>query len=214
MKQPQITSARCAAHDVQLSVHDVLKKKSLSSFLAKVRKLVKTLKVQPYVNSFRLDKSKPLPFLDGETRWGSAHLMVQRILDLKDFILAILPADILKTFNNSFWKAVDNFVTSTKPVFILSKRVQEESLTCGSFYLYWQECCLELTEIGTTLAKQLENCLQKRNYMWFDNPAFMAALLVDPRLSGFHPSILSVEQKEQAIVRITKIKFYHNLILF
>lgn len=48
--QPNLIGIRCAAHDIQLSVYDVFKRRTVSNFLAKVRKLVKKLRSQPYVN--------------------------------------------------------------------------------------------------------------------------------------------------------------------
>ncbi|XP_055527128.1 uncharacterized protein LOC129719753 [Wyeomyia smithii] len=180
-------------------VYDVLKTKSLSRFLTNARKLVKIMRCQPYVNSFKLDQSRNLPFLDGDTRWGSAYLMINRLQDEKDFIISLLPPQLLKSFNTKFWQRVDQFVLAAKPVYILTKRIQEETLLCGSFYLYWQECCLELQEIGDTISKRLLKALNHRRHMWMDNAVFLAALYVDPRLTDFEPAVLTSEQKETAI---------------
>lgn len=198
--QPHLTGVKCAAHDIQLSVQDVLKKKSVANFLVKVRKLVKKLRSQPYVNSFRMDSTKKLPLFDGETRWGSAHLMVKRIKDQQEFIRSMLSEELQREFNEKFWIMVDRFVHVTTPLYLLTKRIQEESLICGSMFLYWKECCLELEEIDDPLAGQLHDALVNRQHMWFDNPAFLAALFVDPRLNDFQPPVLTAEQKEVAIV--------------
>lgn len=202
MREAHLVGVKCAAHDIQLSVYDVLKKKSVANFLAKVRKLVKVLRTQPYINSFKVDKSKNLPILDGETRWNSAHVMVQRIADEKAFILSLLPLDLQKEYNEKFWHMVERFVTVTKPLYFLTKRIQKEDLICGSMYLYWKECCLELEELNDPLANQLLSALKNRQNLWFDNAAFLAALFVDPRLQDFDPPVLSADQKEVAIVSI------------
>lgn len=204
---------RCAAHDVQLSVYDVFKKKSVSVFLAKARKLVKILRAQPYGNTFRLDKTKKLPFLDGDTRWGSGYLMVDCLRQQKEFILSLLTPDLQKQFGTRFWLTVDQFVEATKPVYILTKRIQEEALTCGSFYLFWKECTLELEEINSTLARQLNEALQERQHMWMDNDAFLAALYMDQRLNDFNPPVLNHDQQEAAIVSIAILKTFSFTII-
>ncbi|XP_055542362.1 uncharacterized protein LOC129728026 [Wyeomyia smithii] len=114
---------RCAAHTVQLPVYDVLKTKSLSRFLTNARKLVKIMRCQPYVNSFKLDQCRNLPFMDGDTRWGSAYLLINRLQDEKDFIISLLPPQLLKSFNTKFWQRVDQFVLAAKPVYILTERI-------------------------------------------------------------------------------------------
>lgn len=200
IEKASLTGIRCAAHTVQLSVHDVLKKDSVAKFLAKTRKLVKTLRAQPYGNMFKFDKTKKLPFFDGETRWNSTHAMVDCLLQQQDFIIGLLSPNIQKVYNANYWKRVEQFISVTTPLYILTKRIQEETLTCGSFYLYWKECCLELEEMQVTLAKQLLEALVQRKSMWFDNPAFYAALMVDLRLNEFDPPVLTTEQKEEAIV--------------
>lgn len=64
LNNAHLARVRCAAHDVQLSVYDVFKKKSVTIFLAKaranVRILIKILRAQPYGNWSRLDKLKKL----------------------------------------------------------------------------------------------------------------------------------------------------------
>lgn len=201
--QPHLTGVKCAAHVVQLSVYDVIKTKTVANFLAKVRKLVKILKTQPYATHYKLDKTRNVPILDGETRWGSAHRMVARIHEQKEFVQGLLPADLQREFNDKFWKSVERFVKVTLPLYLLTKRIQEESLTYGSMFLYWKECCLELTEMNDSLGNQLLKALQNRQHMWIDNPAFLAALYVDPRLNGFEPPILTQDQKEIAIVSLS-----------
>nr|XP_029715867.1 uncharacterized protein LOC115259432 [Aedes albopictus] len=204
LNNAHLTGVRCAAHDVQLSVYDVFKKKSVTIFLAKARKLVKTLRAQPYGNSFRLDKSKKLPFFDGDTRWGSSHLMVDCLRHQKDFIMSLLTPDLKKQFGARFWSTVDQFVQATRPVYVLTKRIQEEALTSGSFYLYWKECTLELEDICSSLAKQLNRALKDRQHMWMDNEAFLAALYMDLRLNDFNPPVLNPDQQERAIKHILK----------
>lgn len=200
IERAKLTGIRCAAHTVQLSVHDVLKKESLSKFLKKTRQLVKTLRAQPCVNSFKLDKTKKLPFLDGETRWGSSYLMVDCLYQQQESINDLLTQELQKLYNANYWKRVEQFVTAAKPLYILTKRIQEEALTCGTFFQNWKECCLELEDTEDTLARQLLEALLKRQPMWFDNPAFYAALYVDPRLNEFEPPVLTLDQKEEAIV--------------
>lgn len=206
IERAKLIGIRCAAHTVQLSVHDVLKKESLSKFLKKTRQLVKTLRAQPYVNSFQFDKRKKLPFLDGETRWGSSYLMVECLYQQQGCINDLLAQDLQKLYNANYWKRVEQFVTAAKPLFILTKRIQEEALTCGTFFLYWKECCLELEDANDMLARQLLEALLKRQPMWFDNPAFHAALYMDPRLNEFDPPVLTQDQKEKAIVSNFEIK--------
>lgn len=125
---------RCGAHDVQLSVSDVFKDKNLQTQIGQVRELVKILRKLPYVNSFR-GKGHRKPFLDSETRWGYTFLMVDCINSQMEFITSLLTCELKEKFNEEFWIFTKNFVTSVKPLYILTKRIQEQHLTCGDFYL-------------------------------------------------------------------------------
>lgn len=65
---------RCAAHTLQLTVHDCIKECKLKKQLTNVRAAVKVLRKFPFKASFKADKRK-LPFLDCETRWNSSYEM-------------------------------------------------------------------------------------------------------------------------------------------
>ena len=196
-----LQTIRCAAHDVQLSVSDVFKDQNLQKQLTKVRDLVKILRKLPYVSHFR-EKGRKKPFLDNDTRWGSKYRMVECIGSQMDHIRSLLSDELNERFDDEFWNFVSDFIESVKPVFILTKRIQEQNLTCGDFYLYWYECVLHLTELKTPLADQLVIALDQRKHMWFKNKAFLAALYVDVRLNCFNPPILSQDEKEVAMVSI------------
>lgn len=76
---------RCAAHTLQLTVHDCIKECNLKKHLVNVRSAVKVLRKFPFKASFKMEKKK-LPFLDVETRWNSAFEMVSII---SSFYLAL-----------------------------------------------------------------------------------------------------------------------------
>ena len=126
--------------------------------------------------------------------------MVECIMEAKSLIIELVPSEKRKPFLQNFWDSVENFVFSTKPVFILTKEFQEEALICGSFFLYWKECVLELEEINTPLARQYKIALVK--HLWLNNDSFLASVYVDLRLQALNPPLLSIEQKERAIVCI------------
>lgn len=72
---PSITGIGCAAHILQLIIHEALDKTHEQTIINNVRDIMKELRSQ--VNMIEIEaRGAKLPILDGLTRWNSTYLMV------------------------------------------------------------------------------------------------------------------------------------------
>ena len=83
--RPVIYHMRCAAHSLALSVKDGTDERHPSRVIALVREMVKVLQ-RPKLHEILQRNGKRSAIVDVKTRWGSTYLMLQRVVELKDFI--------------------------------------------------------------------------------------------------------------------------------
>lgn len=96
--------------------------------------------------------------LDCPTRWDSTADMLDRLVGLKEFCEEHYP-DLI---DNETWTKIEETLQALKPCRILSKRLQEEQLVFGDFYIAWIKCITELEKINNTIAVILVICMKER----------------------------------------------------
>lgn len=193
---PLLSSVRCAAHTIQLSVHDVLK--YYSEQLNKIREIVKKLRNNPYKNSFTLNGARK-PFLDVITRWNSTYNMILCLNSQRQFITDLINRECFE-ISEELWQFIDQFVLTFKPVYTATIKLQQEQLIMGDFFKIWLECKIELESLNNELSRKIVDSMLKRKVKLFDNNAFLAAVYMDPRLNYFGSDLLSESDKCKATV--------------
>ncbi|XP_052565472.1 zinc finger BED domain-containing protein 4-like [Culex pipiens pallens] len=189
---------RCAAHTLQLTVHDCIKECNLKKHLVNVRSAVKVLRKFPFKASFKMEKKK-LPFLDVETRWNSAFEMVSYFKENETFIKDLLKSNQKEALiSKSTWTFIWSFTAVFQPVFIATKKLQEENMTMGDFLFAWETCRLELEDSTSNMAKCLIRHMDRRRVKLF-SPPVVAALYLDPRVN-FHGSELLTDVDRKVAV--------------
>lgn len=199
------TPVRCAAHTFQLAIRDVLVITDFAPMIVKIRKTVKVLKsikFKPFFTRTKLTK----PVLDCETRWGSTYLMIE-YFDSKKEELAELHDEM--QFGLLEWKFIEFFIASFKPLFILTKRLQSESLTMGDLFKSYLESILRIKALSNeNLFKiPLLEAMEKRKTKLFDNDAFLCGIYFDPRFSYKGTTFFPPDCVEKIQV-ITNIKYH------
>lgn len=202
-----LRSVKCVAHTLNLVVVEAASGEDTQAMIGQVRELIKILRSEPYKQSFKANK-KRLPFLDCTTRWGFTYLMIDCILESQQFIIDILPANLNEKYDKLFWDNCRVIYETLKPVYIVTKKVQDHAIVYGDFFIMWQELILELQEIDNELAKKLLSAMEKREPNCFDNDAFYAAALLDRRINYNGTLFLTEDQKKSGMVCTYKINSF------
>ncbi|GBP00576.1 hypothetical protein EVAR_73463_1 [Eumeta japonica] len=80
-----ISYVRSRAQTFQRCVTDVLTSTEIKEKLDTIRTIVNKLRTPLYLNWFR-NENYPMPILDNSSRWTSTYRMLQRLIELKDYI--------------------------------------------------------------------------------------------------------------------------------
>lgn len=210
-----LRSVKCGAHALNLVVVEAISKEHIKTIIAQVRELVKILRSELYKQSFKANK-KRLPFLDCTTRWGFTFLMMNCIIENQQFIIEIFPDSLNQKFDKQFWDNCRVICDILKPVYIMTKKVQDHAILYGDFYIMWKELNLELQEINNELARALVKAMDKRELNCFSNDTFWAAAFLDRRINYNGTPFLSEDQQKRGMVCIFKFCFsptffFHDL---
>lgn len=203
-----VTSCRCATHTLQLCAIDVIKhhKENLQA----IRDIVKKFKKNPYRNTFSANEKRK-PFLDVPTRWNSSFEMINCLTTQKEFITDLISDDANFKISDELWTFIDKFQQAFSPVFVATKKLQEDQLVMGDFFKIWFECEIELQQgdENNEFSNQLLCAMQKRKKKLFENNVFVAAMYLDSRFNYSGSNIISDEEKKSA--KVCKRRGANNL---
>lgn len=138
-----------------------------------------------------------MPKLDCSTRWHSTVDMVESLLSLKD----ICDNDARLHLSESTWDELTEFLKSLTPAKELTKKLQEEQLTVGDFYLAWMMCQIKLNQMTTKLTTDIVAAMKRREILLFENDIFINGMCLDPRVN----SVLTQVQIQKAKENLTKL---------
>ena len=195
--RPILRGLRCAAHNLQSAVDDVLKQ-SLKSDIAKARHVSKILR-NPSVMVILKKFKRKKPILDCVTRWHFACDMLQRLLSLKDFCQEMAASNAELHLLESQWNLFSEIVTALEPAPKAAKALQQQHLTLGDFYGICLRCKLEISKASPTEFSQLLlSSIKKRELALLENDVFVASIFLDL----IYKALLNEEEKTSAIAHI------------
>lgn len=175
---------RCAAHTVQLAVHDFLR--PYENKLHNIQEAVREMRVTLKKNGHRL------PALSNITRWSSTYRMLKRVLDAKPHVVADYP--LLE------WDLIQELVDALKAVAELTTRMQAEKYLMGDFYRDQFLCQKAVSKLTSVCAVSLAECLETRMVPLNQTMTFLAAILCDPRFNTTNSRVIDDEQRAEATV--------------
>ena len=195
-----IAHMRCAAHTLALAVKDGIEERQTSRVIAKVRDIVKILRT-PKIHEKLKRKAKLTAIVDVETRWGSTYLMLNRVVELEEYIKEI--ADLGNrdlALRDDQWEEIHALADVLKKPFDCTVKFQYATLTPGYFFRKWTGLKGILASNGSMLALEMLSSMEKREEKLM-NPLVFAAVLADV----FHSALLSDDQVSKGKEVIIKI---------
>jgi len=182
---------RCAVHTFQLCIRDGLKARNIANLLAHVRKVVAAART-PKVEAVLKRRCNKGAVLDQATRWGSTYLMLQRLLELKSCLIDMANPDVSLT--DQQWKQVQEIESLLQHLYAVTKNLQSNDLTPGSFFKQWKMILFRLSQTDGSLARDVLQSMQRREQLLLQNKILVAGIYVDPR----YRILLNEEEQECA----------------
>lgn len=208
--EPVLQGVRCAAHTVQLAVHDTIKAPEIRHQLNKIRSKVKILRKLPYKRKFEVSGKKK-PKLDCVTRWNSTYTMVNSLLEVKAFICSLTEGSDEAIIDNDLWNFIERFTAIFLPISEVTIKLQSSHITFGDFFLIWEKCMFDLRKFEDDMAKTLISKMDNRRVKLMDSPLFLAAIYLDQRINFRNTPFMTKDQKEVAVVSSCIYKYIYYL---
>ena len=110
-----LQTVKCAAHTLQLAVHDAIKNsEETAAILKKARNAACALRKPNRVKELR-KQGHAMPVLDVSTRWGSSFDMLESVLAVKEYAVAHESEDDLLCLTDEEWQLVENVIDALRP---------------------------------------------------------------------------------------------------
>ena len=175
-RMTKIHHMRCAVHTLQLAVRDGLKEPQTASLVSKVRNMATAARA-PKLHAILQRRAGKGAIIDQATRWGSTFLMIERVLELKPFLVEMAVPDL----TDEEWEGVHQLASVLKRPFLATKVLQSDNLTPGAFLKEWKALIYHLPRLGGELAAGIAGSMLRREATLLDNDVLMAAVYVDPK---------------------------------
>lgn len=183
-----ILHMRCATHTLQLAIRDGLKEKHIVNVIARLRNIAVAAR-RPKMDTILRRRAGKVALIDQATRWGSTYEMIQRLLDLKPYLIDMANPDV--TMSDLQWEEASQLEVLLKHPYIVTKNFQAAELTPGQFFKEWRRLSYRLSQIGGIVADSIRASMLRREELLLDNNVLLAAIYVDP----MHRILLTDEQK-------------------
>jgi len=112
---------RCAAHTLQLASRDGLKINAVASLISRICHVVVAART-PKIDAILKRKVYKGAILDQATSWGSTHLMIERLLELKDTLVDIAHPDV--SLPEVQWNEIKGLESTLRHPFLFTKKLQ------------------------------------------------------------------------------------------
>lgn len=172
-----IQHMRCAAHTLQLAIRDGLKNKNASKIIAKLRHVAVTART-PKIDAILKRRAGKGALIDQQTRWGSTYSMIERLIELKAYIVDLDNNDI--TLTDSQWMQTEELASVLHFPYKSTLIMQKEDLTPGNFYKEWKKLLFSLEKSNNSIAKDIVLSMGHREKEMLSNTILLAGIYVDP----------------------------------
>ncbi|XP_062549894.1 uncharacterized protein LOC134214559 [Armigeres subalbatus] len=205
----QLSLVRCAVHTLQLAVGDVIKKNDAN--IARITKVVKETRKTKYTLYFEHKNASKAP-LWCITRWGGRYEMINSIVSQEFFYKEIGQEHKELELFEGDWNYMKHFVAAFKPVYELTKKMQEKHCSLNDFYISWlQATCMVEKEIDNPFHDPLLETLNTRLKLLMENMVFKAAIFLDPRLNFLGSKLFASVDEREAVMNFI-INTYNRIV--
>lgn len=174
----------CAVHQLQLAINSFLWKDSRNAKLIVVAEKLAAKLRNPSVRNL-IDAAKlKQAILDQKTRWNSTYLMINRLLELKEFCEENAAPLKGLSIPVNMWMRLKEMAVVLEPVAQLTSQLQSEQLDVTQFVYYWKNSMFALDRQGNQgNADKLRLLIKERELKIFENHVITAAIFLDKRFS-------------------------------
>ncbi|KAM4044019.1 uncharacterized protein ACNLHF_008128 [Anomaloglossus baeobatrachus] len=197
-KHFHIHHMRCVVHTLQLAIRESLQEGHTGNLIGKVRKLVIAART-PKIDSILKRRAGKGAIVDQATQWGSTYLMIERLLELKPFLIDIANPQV--TLNEGQWTQLAELKKLLNHPFTVTKKLQAEDLTPGIFIREWKKLLFCLSQRGGLIADAISASMKRRERQLLENKILLAAVYVDPS----HRILLDDQQLTKGKEALTEI---------
>lgn len=172
----------CGAHTCQLAAKDVIK--HYQAKISDIRAVVKISKRQEFTELLA-DAGVPSLHTDVAPRWDSLFLMISDVNKYRDKLQEIALTHHRFEISESTWEFVTEFIQAFTPVHFAMKDFQQADMTISEFFIRWVKMGLEISKVPEGpkhLRSKLLEALNRRKQKFFECDAFVAGLVLDPRI--------------------------------
>ena len=203
----------CFAHTIQLIVQKFNEDTTFKEMLKRAYSLVKKINKSTKATEMLISRCGKKLLSNCPTRWSSTFFLLERLLNVKEPLTAILNELEWDNLATSEWKAIDSICRLLQPFAQYTTLVSGEEYTTVSGVLpIIMELNLHLEEQKhnselSSLASQLQSDLKRRFKKYTDpgdldyEPLFLVATMLDPR----YKVLLNRTQMESAKTNILKL---------
>lgn len=131
--------------------------------------------------------------------------MLEYFVENEQFLKELVEENNNVQLTGEDWTFIKDFVSTFKPVYNATVRLQDETLIMGDFFFIWLECELHLNEMNNDMACSLVSAMHKRQAVMFEGKSLLAALYLDPRINYKESEFLSDEQKSVGLHHLKKV---------
>ncbi|RXN34368.1 zinc finger BED domain-containing 1-like protein [Labeo rohita] len=223
VQQPRwgkMKGVRCAGHTLQLCINSALKQDPICRTVAAARRLVshfkKSAKATTALQEQQKQQNVPLHKLvqDVVTRWNSVYLMLDRLIEQKGPVSAVLTDESVSKrsdrdleLSTSQWRTAEDIVAVLKPMITLTELLSQENnaslsatvpmlMNIKKRHLVVHEDDSRTTKIiKTTLSDEMDRRWELKG-PGLEISVYISAAVLDPRFKKL--SFLSDDQRDEA----------------
>ncbi|XP_073521308.1 protein MIS12 homolog isoform X1 [Phyllobates terribilis] len=191
---------RCVVHTLQLAIRDSLQEGYAATLISKVRKLAIAART-PKIDSILKRRAGKGAIVDQVTRWGSTYLMIERLLELKPFLVDMANPQPQVALNEGQWTQVAELKELLDHPFTVTKKLQAEDLTPGIIIKEWKNLLSCLSQKGGLIADGIAASMKRRETQLLESKILLAAVYVDPS----HRILLDDQQLTKGKEALTEV---------
>lgn len=145
--------------------------------------------------------------LDVATRWNSTYTMLDTLLKFEDFCEQHLELPFKLTYTE--WLEMKELVSTLKPVYIATQKLQSTQLYMGDFYKLWLELKLAVGALKSFHSETLQQCFLNREKVLTDNNVVICSIYLDPRIRRVLLQTPSIHMHARAQLKQLMLKIFN-----